>query len=131
MKAITIFWSTVLLAISLSGCSQTESGGTAGNGAKTGAGTPTSTETKTGVISDSMCGPNHAGMLKTGSMGEDDVSCTLKCNEAGSSFVLVDGQSGKIYRLSDQEKPRAFAGKKVTVNGQIDEAKRFITVAGI
>src|SRR5262249_56552639 len=136
MKTITIELSAVLLAVFLRGCSQTPQPRTSSNGTENRSDCSRSPEpvssstqppaSKTGVISDSMCGANHAGMLKTGSMGADDVSCTLKCIEAGSHFVLVDTQSGKLYRLSDQVKPRAFAGKKVTVGGQVDEARRSI-----
>jgi hypothetical protein len=81
---------------------------------------------KTGTISDSLCGPSHAGMLRTGSMGADDASCTLKCVEAGSQFVLVESETGKIYRLLDQSKPRELAGKRVRITGRINEAARII-----
>ena len=64
-----------------------------------------------GSISDSMCGAHHV-------MGGTAKECTLECVDSGSDFVLVDGK-GKIYRLSDQDKPREFAGDKVKVTGML------------
>ncbi len=65
----------------------------------------------TGSISDKMCGAKHM-------MGGSAKDCTIECVKAGSKFVLVD-DSGKVYDLSDQEKPKAFAGAKVKVMGSL------------
>lgn len=65
----------------------------------------------TGSISDKMCGAKHM-------MGGSAKDCTLECVKAGSKFVLVDA-NGKVYDLSDQEKPKAFAGAKVKVMGSL------------
>ncbi|HEY9868425.1 MAG TPA: hypothetical protein V6D08_04615 [Candidatus Obscuribacterales bacterium] len=120
------------LALSLLGCSTVSETDTASGG---GSGAPPAVPSageswtageKTGTISDSLCGPSHAGMLRTGSMGADDASCTVKCVEAGSQFVLVESGTGKIYRLLDQSKPRELAGKSVRITGQINEAARII-----
>jgi len=78
-----------------------------------------------------MCGLNHEGMIKTGSMGQDSASCTLKCVEAGSKFVLADPVTGRIYRLSDQSQARAFAGKRVKIRGLVNEAVKTVTVEEI
>ena len=64
-----------------------------------------------GTISDSMCGAKHT-------MGGTPKECTLECVDAGSKFVLVD-DNGKVYDLSDQNKPREFAGAKVKVAGTL------------
>ena len=69
-------------------------------------------QTFTGAISDSMCGAQH---MMEGSAKD----CTLKCVEGGSKFILVDSK-GKIYQLSDQTKPRAFAGANVKVTGTLN-----------
>jgi len=69
-------------------------------------------QTFTGAISDSMCGATH---MMEGSAKD----CTLKCVEGGSTFILVDAK-GKIYKLSDQTKPRAFAGENVKVTGTLN-----------
>lgn len=78
-------------------------------------------QTFTGAISDSMCGAQH---MMEGSAKD----CTLKCVEGGSKFVLVDSK-GKIYQLSDQAKPRAFAGANVKVTGTLNGD--MITVSSI
>ena len=69
-------------------------------------------KTFTGNISDKMSGAKHMA-------GESPRECTLKCVEMGSTFVLVDPQ-GKVYDLSDQDKPRKFAGEKVKVTGTLE-----------
>ena len=79
----------------------------------------TKVKTFTGNISDKMCGAKHM-------MGGSARECTLECVDAGSSFVLVD-EKGKVYDLSDQKKPRAFAGEKVKVTGTLDGNKIEVT----
>ncbi|HEV2616411.1 MAG TPA: DUF5818 domain-containing protein [Candidatus Acidoferrales bacterium] len=69
-------------------------------------------QTFTGAISDSMCGASH---MMEGSAKD----CTLKCVKDGSKFVLVDS-SGKVYQLSDQKSPAAFAGANVKVTGTLN-----------
>jgi hypothetical protein len=66
-----------------------------------------------GSVSDKMCGAKH--MMP----GQSDKDCTLECVKGGSQFVLV-GPKDKIYDLSDQEKPREFAGQKVKVTGVLN-----------
>ncbi len=70
-------------------------------------------KTFTGNISDSMCGLKH--MMP----GKSDKDCTLECVKGGSKYVLADPASGKVYQLSDQKKPEAFAGEKVKVTGTL------------
>ncbi len=65
-----------------------------------------------GNVSDSMCGLKH--MMPGG-----DKECTLKCVEGGSKYVLADSANNKVYELSDQEKPKEFAGLKVKVTGTL------------
>lgn len=69
-------------------------------------------KTFVGYISDSMCGLSHM-------MPGDDKKCTLECVKNGSTFVLADRANDKLYNLSDQDKPRDFAGQKVTVTGTL------------
>ena len=66
-----------------------------------------------GSISDDMCGLKH--MMP----GKNDKECTLECVKSGSKFVLADPVHDKVYQLSDQEKPRNFAGEKVKVSGTL------------
>lgn len=80
--------------------------------------------TISGIISDSMCGANHAGM---GELGKDPVTCTTKCVEQGAKYVLVD-DAGIVYSLTDQKKAGNFAGKTVSVSGHIDPITKAIHV---
>lgn len=68
-------------------------------------------KTFTGTISDKMCGAKHM-------MGGSAKDCTLECVKGGGKFILVDDK-GKIYDLSDQEKPKEFPGAKVKVTGTL------------
>ncbi len=68
-------------------------------------------QTFVGAISDSMCGASHM-------MPGSPKACTLKCVAGGSKFVLVDPK-GKVFQLSDQKAPRAFAGENVKVTGTL------------
>jgi len=79
-------------------------------------------KTFVGSISDSMCGLKHT-------MGGGDKECTLECVKGGSTYVLADPASGKVYDLSDQKKPEAFAGQKVKVTGTLKG--KVITVTSI
>jgi Protein of unknown function (DUF5818) len=70
-------------------------------------------KTFVGNISDSMCGLKH--MMP----GKSDKDCTLECVQGGGKYVLADPAAGKVYQLSDQKKPAAFAGQKVNVTGTL------------
>jgi hypothetical protein len=65
-----------------------------------------------GSIGDSMCGAKH--MMP----GESDKDCTVGCVKGGSKYILADDQ-GVVYQLSDQERPKEFAGQKVKVTGTV------------
>jgi hypothetical protein len=69
-------------------------------------------KTFTGEIGDSMCGPKH--MMEGGAK-----ECTQKCVDGGSKYVLVDAAHNTVYELSDQTKPKEFAGQKVKVTGTL------------
>ena len=84
-------------------------------------------QTFTGKITDDECPlASHEAMQ----MGPTDESCTILCVEQhGASYVLYDGTHA--YRLSDQETPKQFAGKRVTVTGTLDAKTSTIAVASI
>jgi hypothetical protein len=65
-----------------------------------------------GVITDTMCVRNHKPMNVS-----PDAKCIQDCVGDGRTYkyALADGKG--IYRLSDQETPVKFAGKKVKVVG--------------
>ena len=67
----------------------------------------------TGVITDSMCKMDHKAMNLP-----PDEKCVKECVRIGSKYVLTIG--GKVYGLSDQDSPAAFAGKRATVSGTVD-----------
>jgi hypothetical protein len=75
-----------------------------------------------------MCGLDHSGMK----MG-DDLNCTKKCVEAGSKYALADPANKVIYGLdkAGQEAAQGFAGRMVTVTGEIDKKSRIIAVTKI
>ena len=70
-------------------------------------------KTLTGVISDDMCGKDHAMMNV-----KPDSKCVTDCAKAGSKYVLLSGTN--VYVLSDQKAPEKYAGRKVTVTGTVD-----------
>ena len=81
-------------------------------------------QTFSGTITDDECPiADHSGMR----MGPTDAACAIACVDDHSvPFVLFDGQ--EVYRLSDQEKAREFAGKKVAVVGTLDSETYTIQV---
>lgn len=46
-----------------------------------------------------------------------DVDCATKCIKGGSPAVLVT-DSGKVYKIADQDKVVLLAGKQVTITGK-------------
>jgi hypothetical protein len=76
-------------------------------------------QTFTGVITDSMCGKDHAMMKVT-----PDSKCVLECVKSGSKYALYDGKN--VYVLSDQKTPEKFAGQRVKVTGTLFEKTRMV-----
>ena len=83
-----------------------------------------SPQTFTGVITDSMCGKNHAAMKIT-----PDSKCAQECAKAGSKYALFD--STNVYVLSDQKAPEQFAGQKVRISGTLYEKTKILKVDSI
>lgn len=81
-------------------------------------------ETHVGVITDTMCGANHAPMKVS-----PDSKCVLECVKHGSKYALLEG--AKVYTLSDQETPAKFAGQKVKVTGQLYQKTGILKVEKI
>ena len=83
--------------------------------------------TFTGVITDTMCGANHAPMHVT-----PDARCVRECvrmDPAMYKYALYDGKN--VYTLSDQKTPEAFAARKVKVTGMLDAQAKVIRVTKI
>ncbi len=85
-----------------------------------------SKQTLTGVITDTMCGTNHASM-KAGPAPD----CVKACVKPGGKwkYALHDGK--RAWVLSDQQTPEKFAGKKVAVTGVLFERTGIIQVLSI
>jgi hypothetical protein len=89
-------------------------------------------QTFKGEIMDSPCaaGGGHESMFKK--MGTNDAkACTEACVKMGGKYVLFNGASKPVYKLDDQTKPKAFAGQKVEVTGELDKATKTIHVTDI
>jgi hypothetical protein len=71
-----------------------------------------SSQTLTGIVSDSMCGAKH--MMKDASLAK----CTRECVKSGSDYALVSG--GKVYTLKgNSTQLDKFAGQNVKVTGKV------------
>ena len=84
------------------------------------------TKTFTGVITDTMCGKDHAHM-KIQPIEE----CVKQCVKAGKDKYALLTPDGKLYKLSDQKTPETFAAKKVKVTGTLFEKTGIIKVEKI
>ncbi len=83
-----------------------------------------------GTISDSMCQFDHSGMIKSGH-GKDAATCTQKCVQEGSKYVLCDSKTKVVYSLTDVAKVKKYAGKAVSVTGHIDTETKTIHVHSV
>jgi hypothetical protein len=82
--------------------------------------------TFTGVITDTMCGKEHAHMGVS-----PDPKCVKECMKMDKSvkYALFDGKN--IYKLSDQKTPEQFAAQKVKVTGKLFDKTGIIQVEKI
>ena len=81
-------------------------------------------KTFTGVITDTMCGKDHAHMGVS-----PDEKCVRECVRGSNGkykYALLVGE--KMYVLSDQQTPEKFAAKKVKVTGTLYEKTGIIKV---
>ena len=81
-------------------------------------------QTFTGIITDSMCGKDHAMMKVT-----PDSKCVQECVKHGSKYALFDGKTA--YVLSDQKTPEQFAGQRVKITGTLYEKTKILQVDSI
>ena len=89
-------------------------------------------QTFSGEIMDSLCakdGTHEKMMDEMKSMGRDKNTCTIKCAQLGSKYVLFDADRKTVYVLDDQDKAGAFVGQRVRVLGTL--AKNKIKVENI
>ena len=81
-------------------------------------------QTYTGVITDTMCGADHAHMGIS-----PDEKCVRECIRMDPKkwkYALLVGKN--MYVLSDQQTPEKFAAKKVTVTGTLFEKTKVLKV---
>lgn len=81
-------------------------------------------QTFTGVITDTMCGKDHAHMGVS-----PDEKCVRECvrtSKGKFKYALWDGK--KMYVLSDQHAPEKYAAKQVKVTGTLYEKTGIIKV---
>jgi hypothetical protein len=85
-----------------------------------------SSRTYVGVVTDTMCGRDHAMMKIT-----PDSKCVLECVRSSKTvkFALLEGSN--VYTLSDQETPAKFAAQKVKVTGVLNEKTKILKVEKI
>ncbi len=74
-----------------------------------------------GYIDDSMCASSSKPMCTP----ETRVTCAKKCIKGGASAVLVVGD--KVYKISNQKTVIKYAGKNVTVDGNITDGSIEVT----
>ncbi len=87
-------------------------------------GTASGAQTFTGVITDLMCGKDHAAMKVS-----PESKCVTECAKAGYQYALYDGKN--LFTLSDQEAPAKYAAQKVKVIGTMNAQTKVITVQSI
>jgi len=76
-----------------------------------------------GEVTDTFCAKNgsHTEMMsKMTSMGRDRETCAKECAKIGAKYVLYDEAQKRVYKLDDQAKAEAFAGKQVRVSGTLE-----------
>ena len=86
----------------------------------------------TGEIMDSKCagqGSHNQVMAKEGVKTAKD--CTLLCMKDGGKFVLYSADAKTSFNLDDQDKPREYAGEKVTIVGTYDGETKTIHIQSI
>lgn len=83
-----------------------------------------SSETITGIITDTMCGAKHT-MMKDKNDGE----CVRMCVKGSHDYALYDGKN--VWKLSDQKTPARFMAKSVKTTGNPDPKTMTIKVTSI
>jgi hypothetical protein len=86
----------------------------------------------TGEVMDNECGTqqSHDAMIKKEGY-KSAKECTLGCVSAGGKFVLYAVSNKTTYLLDDQDKPKEFAGLKVTIIGTYDGETKTIHIQSI
>ena len=85
-----------------------------------------------GELMDNECGMQQAHDAMEKKEGfKSAKECTLGCVSAGGTFVLYAIANKTVYQLDGQEKPKPFAGQKVTIIGTYNGDTKTIHVQSI
>lgn len=125
MNKFAILFGALIIS-AYGGLSATANDGAASGSSKTAA----HPGTVSGVISDSRCKFDHDTGNKSGKKN-DPANCTRKCVSEGNNLVLADKKGNTIYTFSNSKLAEEFAGKSVTVTGQIDPQTKVIKIQKI
>lgn len=79
-------------------------------------------ETFTGIITDTLCGPSHT-MMKNHPADQ----CVKMCANGQYSYALFDGKT--VIKLSDQKASARFAAQRVRVTGTLEPKANTIKVS--
>lgn len=84
---------------------------------------PTEKKTFIGIITETMCGADHAMMNIS-----PDAKCVVECvkHDKNIKYALLVGK--KLYVLSDQQTPEKFAAQKVKITGTLFEKTGILKV---
>jgi len=84
------------------------------------------TRTFTGVITDTMCGKDHAHMGV-----KPDAKCVRECVRMDKRYKYALHDGSNMYVLSDQQTPEKYAAQKVRVKGTLYTKTNIIKVDSI
>jgi hypothetical protein len=85
-----------------------------------------------GEIMDSKCGGQGShGQVMANEGTKTAKDCTLFCVKDGAKLVLYNADTKVSYNLDDQDKPRDYAGQKVTIVGSYDGPTKTIHIQSI
>jgi len=86
-----------------------------------------------GYISDSMCGLDHSDMMKKhgGDAEISETACVVACVKGGATYIVADRDAKKTYTVKDQKKVAEYAGKRVHIEGKLEEDGTTLDIAKI
>ena len=71
---------------------------------------PTTPQTILGEVTDTLCAPSKSHldtMAKMPNMGRDASRCAKECAKIGAKYVLLDNQTGKVYKVDIRQRSRS------------------------
>jgi hypothetical protein len=81
-----------------------------------------------GKITDCMCSQPAADSAMPERSATPEL-CPVACMKKGAKYILSNSETKSVYHLSNQRKPKAFAGKDVVVVGTLDKTTDTIRVS--